>query len=52
MPSVREGTSVLDAVREITKKHIGMTAIVDNEDRVTGIFTDSGKNVEKPTSGR
>ena len=40
VPSVREGTSVLDAVREITKKHIGMTAIVDNEDRVTGIFTE------------
>ena len=40
VPSVREGTSVLDAVREITKKHIGMTAVVDNEDRVTGIFTE------------
>ncbi len=40
VPSVREGTSVLDAVREITKKHIGMTAIVDEENRVTGIFTE------------
>ncbi len=40
VPSVCEGTSVLDAVREITKKHIGMTAIVDKEGRVTGIFTE------------
>ena len=40
VPSVQEGTSVLDAVREITKKHIGMTAVVNNEGRVTGIFTE------------
>jgi len=40
VPCVKEGTSVLDAVREITKKHIGMTAIVDGEYRVTGIFTE------------
>ncbi len=40
VPSVCEGTSVLDAVREITKKHIGMTAIVDKDGRVTGIFTE------------
>lgn len=40
VPAVCEGTSVLDAVREITKKHIGMTAIVDTTGRVTGIFTE------------
>ena len=40
VPAVCEGTSVLDAVREITKKHIGMTAIVDATGRVTGIFTE------------
>ena len=40
VPSVREGTSVLDAVREITKKHIGMTAVVNDKDLVTGIFTE------------
>ena len=31
---------MLEAVREITKKHIGMTAVVDDEGRVTGIFTE------------
>ena len=40
VPAVCEGTSILDAVREITKKHIGMTAIVDATGRVTGIFTE------------
>ncbi len=40
VPVVREDVSVLDAVREITKKHIGMTAVVDAENRVTGVFTE------------
>ena len=40
VPVVREDVSVLDAVREITAKHIGMTAVVDNENRVTGVFTE------------
>ncbi len=40
VPCVSEGISVLDAVREITKKHIGMTAVVDAENHVTGIFTE------------
>ena len=40
VPSVTEGTTVLDAVREITKKHIGMTAVVNGDGRVTGIFTE------------
>ena len=40
IPAVREGVSVLEAVREITKKHIGMTAVVDENNRVTGIFTE------------
>ena len=40
IPCVTEGVSVLDAVREITKKHIGMTAIVDAGGFVTGIFTE------------
>ena len=40
IPCVTEGVSVLDAVREITKKHIGMTAIVDARGLVTGIFTE------------
>lgn len=40
VPCVFEGITVLQAVREITKKHIGMTAVVDKEGRVTGIFTE------------
>ncbi|MFU0841972.1 MAG: Arabinose 5-phosphate isomerase [Burkholderia sp.] len=40
IPQVREDVKVLDAVREITKKHIGMTAVVDAQGRVTGIFTE------------
>lgn len=40
VPVVPSGTTVLDAVREITKKHIGMTAIVDGENHVLGIFTE------------
>lgn len=37
---VRAGTTVLDATREITKKHIGMTAVVDADQKVLGIFTE------------
>lgn len=40
VPSVILGTSVLDATREMTKKHIGMTAIIDNDMHVCGIFTE------------
>lgn len=40
IPSVREDVPVLDAVREITLKHIGMTAVVDNSGRLVGIFTE------------
>ena len=40
VPVVHAGTSVLDATREITKKHIGMTAVVDACNKVIGIFTE------------
>ena len=40
IPAVREEVGVLEAVREITKKHIGMTAVVDDQGRVTGMFTE------------
>ncbi|MDY4162613.1 MAG: KpsF/GutQ family sugar-phosphate isomerase [Sutterella sp.] len=40
IPSVREDVPVLDAVREITLKHIGMTAVVDGCGRLVGIFTE------------
>lgn len=40
IPSVQQSVTVLDAVREITKKHIGMTSVVDEYNRVVGIFTE------------
>ena len=40
VPVVLSGTTVLDATREITKKHIGMTAVVDADRKVLGIFTE------------
>ncbi len=40
VPSVLPETTMLDAVREITRKHIGMTAVVDSEGKVVGIFTE------------
>lgn len=40
IPCVTEDTTVLEAIREITKKHIGMTAIVDEDNHVLGIFTE------------
>ncbi len=40
IPCVSRETSMLDAVREITHKHIGMTAVVGEDGRVEGIFTE------------
>lgn len=40
VPSVGLGASVLEAVREMTAKKIGMTAVVDGNGRVQGIFTE------------
>jgi arabinose-5-phosphate isomerase len=40
IPCVKEGITVLDAVREITKKHIGMTAVINDQAQVSGIFTE------------
>jgi arabinose-5-phosphate isomerase len=40
VPSVPLEASVMDAVHEITRKKIGMTAIVDAAGRVAGIFTE------------
>ena len=40
VPAVREDVKVLEAVREITAKHIGMTAVVDAEGLIVGIFTE------------
>lgn len=40
VPSVTTTATVLDAVREITAKRIGMTAIVDENNTLKGIFTE------------
>lgn len=40
VPKVTIGVTVLEAVREITRKHIGMTAVVNEESQVVGIFTE------------
>jgi arabinose-5-phosphate isomerase len=37
---VRSGTGAQQAVAEMTRGRLGMTAVVDEEDRVRGIFTD------------
>ena len=40
IPSVRADASLSEALLEMTAKGLGMTAIVDADDRVVGIFTD------------
>ncbi|MGI4812498.1 MAG: KpsF/GutQ family sugar-phosphate isomerase [Janthinobacterium lividum] len=40
VPRVRSDASMHDALFEITAKRLGMTAVVDDADRVVGIFTD------------
>jgi arabinose-5-phosphate isomerase len=40
IPKVIEGTLIADGLMEISKKGFGMTAIVDQEDRLKGLFTD------------
>lgn len=40
LPVVKDTASVLDAVKEITRKKIGMTAITNEANEVVGIFTE------------
>jgi arabinose-5-phosphate isomerase len=40
MPSISESALISHALLEMTEKKLGMTAIVDNCNRVIGIFTD------------
>jgi arabinose-5-phosphate isomerase len=40
LPVVRVGTLFKDALLEMTRKGLGMTAIVDADDKLVGIFTD------------
>ena len=40
IPRVREDTSLRDALLEMTAKRLGMTAVVDSQGKLTGLFTD------------
>ena len=40
IPAVREGATLADAVLEISRKGLGMTAIVDEHQHLLGIYTD------------
>ena len=40
LPKVSAGATVSEALLEMTRTGLGMTAIVDEEDRVLGLFTD------------
>ncbi|HAB87364.1 MAG TPA: D-arabinose 5-phosphate isomerase, partial [Pseudomonas sp.] len=40
LPSVLRGTSLRDALLEMTQKGLGMTVIVETDGRLAGIFTD------------
>jgi arabinose-5-phosphate isomerase len=40
IPIVVNGASVMDALHEITRKQIGVTAVVDKRGMLAGIFTD------------
>jgi len=39
-PRVRRGTLLKETLMEMSRKGLGMTAVVDEQDRVLGIFTD------------
>ncbi|HSG02267.1 MAG TPA: CBS domain-containing protein, partial [Marinobacterium sp.] len=40
IPSVDQHQSVQQALLEVTRKRLGMTAVVDTQEQVVGIFTD------------
>ncbi len=40
IPWVRLGTPLRDALMEMSRKGLGMTAVVDQDDKLTGIYTD------------
>jgi arabinose-5-phosphate isomerase len=40
VPAVNEDSSISQAIVEMTEKRLGMTAVLDKEGKVTGIYTD------------
>ena len=57
IPKVTVDASMRDALLEMTKKNLGMTAVVDAENRILGIYTDGDlrrtldKNIDVHTAG-
>ena len=56
VPKINEQATLSDALVEMTRKNLGMTAIVDQQDKVLGIYTDGDlrrtldKNIDVHTS--
>ncbi|MCK5869688.1 D-arabinose 5-phosphate isomerase [Methylococcaceae bacterium CS1] len=42
LPVVKSDVSIMDALVEMTAKKLGMTAVVDSEGQLAGVFTDGG----------
>jgi len=40
VPKVRQGTPLSEGLMEISKKGLGLTAIIDDNDKLAGLFTD------------
>ncbi|MCG4451971.1 KpsF/GutQ family sugar-phosphate isomerase [Pseudomonas sp. MMS21-TM103] len=40
LPSVQRGTSLRDALLEMTQKGLGMTVVIEDDGRLAGVFTD------------
>jgi arabinose-5-phosphate isomerase len=40
LPAIAPGTSVMDAIMDISSKRLGITVILDNNKKVLGIITD------------
>ncbi|MDH5764536.1 MAG: KpsF/GutQ family sugar-phosphate isomerase [Gammaproteobacteria bacterium] len=57
IPQVNENASLRDALLEMTRKKLGMTAIVDSDNKLLGIFTDGDlrrtldKNIDVHSAG-
>jgi arabinose-5-phosphate isomerase len=54
IPMVKSGASLFDAILEITRKGMGMTAVVDGTGRLVGLFTDGDlrRNLERNADPR
>jgi arabinose-5-phosphate isomerase len=40
IPAVNVGATLAEAVLEVSRKRMGMTAVVDDANRIVGVFTD------------